>query len=63
MLPRELPGERAGRHAAEAAKEPEPNELARAMQGLTYERVLVIVGWDGRFEIIPLTPPHATGFP
>jgi len=49
--------------AAEGAKEPEPNELARAMQGLTCERVLVIVGWDGRFEIIPLTPPHATGFP
>lgn len=49
--------------AAEAGREPEPNELARALQGFTCERVLVIVGWDGRFEIIPLTPPRATGFP
>lgn len=39
---------------AESDKGPEPSELARALQDLTCERVLVVVGRDGRFEIIPL---------
>lgn len=40
--------------AAESGKEPEPSELGRALRDLTCERVLVVVGWDGRFEVIPL---------
>lgn len=46
--------------AAFSGKEPESSELARALQDLSCERVLVIAGRDGRFEIIPLAGDAAS---
>lgn len=40
--------------AAESGKEPASSELVRALQDLRSERVLIVVGWDGRFEVIPV---------
>ncbi|MDQ1596373.1 MAG: hypothetical protein QOH40_2929 [Arthrobacter pascens] len=33
---------------------PDPEDLVRALSGVSCERVLVVIGWDGRIDVIPL---------
>jgi hypothetical protein len=50
-----------GAAAAGSGTEPDPSHLAEALNGISCTRALVVVGRDGRIDVIPLADGAASG--